>query len=326
MEHFQKIQEAADHFVQLMGCFQKDFAVGRSAIPTLEQKRFAAQAFWNIWGSVGDYVETNPPSDFAEERRALMSKIGPILWQCQHYAQSYFKPHGMSGDYRIVEMMYDLEFGAGDNPFQPAIVNCLEYCFSTIHSVVGIWDRRKWIAQHVKESIGKVPTLQVLDVPCGGARYLTDVLAKGEWHHGLHFWLMDQDPSAIAFVRYRALAKWPQLVTTLQSNIVNLGRALKGKKFDIIISAGMFDYLQEGLARRIIKIFERHLAPGGKVLLTNYHKSDPSRICKDWGANWALIFREEEELKGLFPPHWEVKVSYSNNKCLMMCEATPVNP
>lgn len=35
--------------------------------------------------------------------------------------------------------------------------------------------------------------------------------------------------------------------------------------------------------------------------MTNYHKSDASALCKDWGADGPLVFRDDEDMVDLSP-------------------------
>src|SRR5688572_14643023 len=72
--------------------------------------------------------------------------------------------------------MYDVEAGAGDDPTQPAIVNCLDYTLTTIHSGQSVWERRRWFAALLQRALAANPQLRILDVACGGSRYTRDFL------------------------------------------------------------------------------------------------------------------------------------------------------
>jgi SAM-dependent methyltransferase len=227
--------------------------------------------------------------------------VGPWLDRSRHFNRSYHKPHGYAGDYRMVEWMYDLEGDPCADPTQPAIVNCLDYVFATVHSVRGVWERRHNFARLLAEEHRRHGRLRLLDVACGGARYTRDFLEGLPDAGDVEVTLVDQDPAALAFCRTVSLAPWADRLTTLSLPVTRLAEAVPAGAFDVVLSAGLFDYLDDGPARALLAHMAALTAPGGLTVVANFHPGDPSRAVKDWLVDWPLVFRDEAALASLFP-------------------------
>ena len=132
--------------------------------------------------------------------------LGGWLFRSRYFNRSFHKPHGYAGDFMIIEWIYDLETDGCEDPAQPGIVNCLDYLYSTIHAVVSVQQRRRWFSRllHAETRPGR-RSLRVLDVACGGARYIRDFLAATDDASGMQITLVDQDVAALAYCRTRSL-------------------------------------------------------------------------------------------------------------------------
>ena len=65
--------------------------------------------------------------------------------------------------------------------------------------------------------------------------------------------------------------------------------------------AGLFDYLSDKVCARLLQYFVARTNPGGKVLVTNVHSSNPQRISMEHLLEWHLIYRDEAQLESLLP-------------------------
>ena len=69
---------------------------------------------------------------------------------------------------------------------------------------------------------------------------------------GIALTLVDQDASALAFCAGTALARCGERLVTISTPVQRLPQALPVGDFDVVISTGIFDYLADGLARRLL--------------------------------------------------------------------------
>ena len=288
-------------------------------VPSLEVKQDVARLFWSFVQQVAE-VEAQAGIDLTL-RGQCRNIVGPWLWRSRFFNRSYHKPHGFAGDFRIIEWIYDIETDRCDDPAQPGIVNCLDYVYQTIDAVIGVQQRRRWFVRLLhaeRERLGG--ELRVLDVACGGARYIRDFLESGRDVSAVQVTLVDQDPAALAFCRTRSLVPWMARIETRSDSIVKLADQLRGREFDVIISSGLFDYLNETIARHVLSHMASLLAPGGVVAISNFHPSNPSRLVTDWLVDWPLIHRDDGQCAALFPPELTVATDRSENRAL--CYAT----
>jgi extracellular factor (EF) 3-hydroxypalmitic acid methyl ester biosynthesis protein len=284
--------------------------------PPQKAKELVAQAFWALFAVSEEFASQHQDVDLTALKRNFRGTLMPWLCRSRYFWRSMMKPHGYSGDFRMMEWMYDLEGDDFADLTQPALVNCLDYTFSTIHSVQSVWERRRWLAGHLRREFERAGALAVLDVGCGGARYVRDFLSQTESSGATRIVLVDQDPAAIAYARDQALAPWPWQVAAFPAPVKRLPSFISGE-FDVVISSGLFDYLNEAEARSTIACLLAVLKPGGLLAITNFHSEDRSAHCKDWGADWQLVLRDEEAMGALFPAGVEVELGRSANGSLL---------
>ena len=72
-------------------------------------------------------------------------------------------------------------------------------------------------------------------------------------------------------------------------------RRLEGH-FDFVYSAGLFDYLDERLARKLTAQMFKMLRPGGSLMLTNFLPTVVDAGYMETFMGWELLYRDLEEL------------------------------
>jgi SAM-dependent methyltransferase len=203
-----------------------------------------------------------------------------------------------------------------------AIINCLDYVFSTIDSVAGVWERRRWLRDLVLGEIGGCSSLALLDVACGGARYIRDAFERSATTQGVRVTLVDQDPAALDYARAVNLAPFVPQLETVCTPIRGLATVLSDRKFDMIVCSGLFDYLNEIQAGFLLAGLVAALNPGGLLAITNFHPQDRSATIKDWGADWQIVFRDEKQVGRLFEQcGLRPDIAVSSNGSLTMASA-----
>jgi hypothetical protein len=133
--------------------------------------------------------------------------------------------------------------------------------------------------------------------------------------------LVDQDPAALAYCRTASLRPWHSQLTTICVPIKRLPMALPQGAFDVVISAGLFDYLEANQGQSLLAHLVALTAPGGITAVANFHRKDPSRTVKEWLVDWPLVLRDEEELATLFPDPASVETVRSQNNALVYAMA-----
>jgi extracellular factor (EF) 3-hydroxypalmitic acid methyl ester biosynthesis protein len=314
------VTASAREFVDALERLDRQLRKAQQTIPSRDAKAEVTSAFWSFVDVMNACEARGTAS--AETANACRQIIGPWLFRSRYWNRAFHKPHGYPGDYRMVEWMYDLETDPCADPGQPGIVNCLDHLFATVHSVVSVWQRRAWFARLLQLEQERRPApLRILDVAAGGARYMQDFLQRNAGASGVEVTLVDQDASALAFCRMQSLAPWVDQLRTVCGPIKQLRSFIPSGEYDLVMCAGLFDYLDNSAAAMLLDHVAAILAPNGTIAFSNFHPSDPSRLVKAWLVDWPLNFRVEDQCARLFPQHLTVTTSRPGNQALCYAQA-----
>jgi extracellular factor (EF) 3-hydroxypalmitic acid methyl ester biosynthesis protein len=67
--------------------------------------------------------------------------------------------------------------------------------------------------------------------------------------------------------------------------------------FDLIYSPGLYDYLDQVVARPLTKALFSMLKPGGTLLLANFLRETSTAASMELFMDWWLIYRTEAEMR-----------------------------
>lgn len=144
---------------------------------------------------------------------------------------------------------------------------------------------------------------RILDVACGGSRYLRDGIDAQPLRR-IRATLSDQDPAALAFVQSLLPADQRRdcvIVCAPVRKLAGILRPDRDDRFDVVISTGLFDYLDDASASGLLARMTALTRAGGTVAISNFSPLDRSRTVKDWVSDWPLIYRTDREVAALFP-------------------------
>jgi len=223
------------------------------------------------------------------------------------FHRAYNKPLGYAGDYEMMNIIYRNEYEGKDifsqvmnkvdceGPAARAVRNRREYFFNKI---ITLYD-----------SIPEDGDFKVVSIACGPCMEMADFLTriKGRTRPvRMTFAAMDQDSNAVEDARQKLLP--------LKENIEGLeliiekdsikelivGRTknnVRYDKADLIYTAGLCDYLSFNAINRLVQELYRHLKPGGTLIIGNFGPYNPQRFKMEYGSEWFLIYRSEEDIK-----------------------------
>jgi len=187
---------AARALAALLGSIHRDARREARSLPRPEEYAAAARGFWDAMRACADAEAGRDERELAGVRARVREQLNPWFLRSRYWNRAYVKPHGYAGDFRMLEWIYDLERAECADPTQPAVVNVLDRLFADLHSARSVWRRRAWFARLVRDRVERSSRpVRVLDIACGGSRYLRDVI-DGR----LDVTFVDQDSGALAFV------------------------------------------------------------------------------------------------------------------------------
>ena len=247
-----------------------------------------------------------------EEREAALehhlARVQPYFLQCPFIRRAADKPLGYPGDYLMVEMIFN-EQDEGVSTFARLLSHYALQCGpSRAHRA-----RPPWVLRHLRQhelEVGR--PLRVLSFACGPEHTLREYATAGATGH---FTLCDFDPAPLEHCRrqFQVLTRRsgpgippPPTVDYVQVSTYQL---LKQKDLldqlrhpeghDVLVVAGLLDYLKAPVAARFLDILAPLVAPGGRVLLTNLHAPNPWRAFMEYVGDWRVIHRGREEFQSL---------------------------
>lgn len=234
----------------------------------------------------------------------------PHFHAASFIARAFFKPLGYPGDYEMMNMIYDQPY-SGDSLWQKA-ANRL---FWTVPANQAVRNRARYLSDKIRDIVSqnKREPKNIMSLACGPCKEIQMLMADPLdplSQSAASFHLVDQDPHALSYLSdvlgELNLKRRKKVGFNYYGD--NVGNFIKDpdvrKKFppqDLIYAAGLFDYLNDEIAELLIGIFYFMLKPGGTMIVGNFSPNNPTRLAQEFGLDWFLIYRNEEELKKLVP-------------------------
>jgi extracellular factor (EF) 3-hydroxypalmitic acid methyl ester biosynthesis protein len=140
--------------------------------------------------------------------------------------------------------------------------------------------------------------------------------------------LLDQDPHALTLAQ-EVIARIERerggriqasfLNDSVRTMIRSRDMAQRFGRFHYIYSMGLFDYLTPPVAKAVLAKVYDLLAPGGTIVVGNYHARSTTRVYMDYWVDWPLYYRTEESFGELAEglPARSVRITEDATRCQM---------
>ena len=199
------------------------------------------------------------------------------------------QPYGYAGDFEIIDKIYTHH--TTDNP---QFVRWDKY-FHQFDATKAVRNRKEFfksiIDQMLDSTEGEIEILNLASGPCRDLKEVYDKVGVGR----LKATCIDLDKHAIAFAE--DLTKdYQNEIEFINQNVV---RFHVEKKFDLIWSAGLFDYFEDRVFVMVLKNLRNMLKPGGRLVIGNFSEDNPTRDNMELFGDWFLHHRSEDKLNEL---------------------------
>ena len=256
------------------------------------------------------------------------TSLHPLVLRAPFVYRTFAKPLGYAGDYEMVNQILGDPQQGPTTYFQ--IVNTL-----FLASPVAQAHRNRidilvnFLTQAIDQSKAEARVFRVLDIGCGPAMEIKRLLESEAQAERLSFTLMDFSEETLAYTeanltQSNASRSHPSAFQFVNDSVHNLlKRAVRNEvipaeeQFDYVYCAGLFDYLSDKVASRLLEYLRARTRPGGRILVTNVHPCNRQRGVMEHVLEWHLIYRDEEQLRDVLPRAREAERLY--------CDATGVN-
>ena len=159
--------------------------------------------------------------------------------------------------------------------------------------------RRQVLARLIDEAAARRGDGQasVVSIACGHLRE-ADLSRAVPARKQKAFLAIDQDVDSLSVVDTDYVV--PGVETRHGSLRQIIGERLHLPKCDLIYAAGLYDYLDDKVAMRLLQIMVEALNPGGRVLVANFVPNVPDVGYMEAFMDWWLTYRDMEQVTQLF--------------------------
>jgi extracellular factor (EF) 3-hydroxypalmitic acid methyl ester biosynthesis protein len=227
-------------------------------------------------------VNNLDPADIVNFR----DKIKSILNENTLIGHGYVKPYGYPGDFDLIDKIYkfkvneDLRYRNWDLFFQnQAGANAVR-------------NRKDFFIEYCKKLIIKKENAKVLILGSGPASDVYEFMTDYSQVSNVSFDLIDFDQSAIDF----SMKKNEKFNGQIVYNKINALRFNSYKLYDLIWSAGLFDYFKDKHFTFLIRKYFNCLTEDGEMVISNFSTKNPTKRLMEVLSDWYLNLRTESDL------------------------------
>lgn len=255
--------------------------------------------------------------ELAPAHRAFaQAALHPLILRAPFVFRTFTKPLGYAGDYQMVNQLLDDPRQGPSTYFQIVNAAFLQAAVATAHrNRIDILTR--FLAQKAAAARAAGRVFRVLNVGCGPAVEVQRFIESCDDAQWLSFELVDFSAETLDWTRARLASIMQRSgreidIVYVHDSVHNLlkrragglpgpSSAASSGNFDAVYCAGLFDYLSDKVCARLLQHFASRVGPGGRLLVTNVHASNPGKHGMEHLLEWHLIYRDEAGLAALLP-------------------------
>ncbi|MBS1855883.1 MAG: class I SAM-dependent methyltransferase [Acidobacteria bacterium] len=240
----------------------------------------------------------NEFTDEADWRNFIATRVRPHPALCLAHEdpfirRAFAKPRGYAGDAVLLDFIYhhpaNRAWVATAPPRGRAALG-----FSTNTPAPRAVRNRAWLlANEIDAVCARAPRAAILSMACGHLREARDSCALEAGAFG-RFVALDQDVESLEVVRRDA---GPLGVEAMEGSVKTvIARGPRLGSFDFIYAAGLFDYLNDRVAARLLCTLAGMLKRGGKLWVANFLPGIVDRGFMESFMDWWLIYRTPRQM------------------------------
>lgn len=204
------------------------------------------------------------------------------------------KPRGYAGDAVMMDYIYQGMPPQGTSALGTQIFGAT----TRVSMGLSVLYRRQLLKSLIDDAVVSVDAARVLSVASGHARELEGSLVQSPHFQG-EFFALDQDPLSCQEVQRVHAGGRVRVLNEGVRDLLSPERAAALGRFDLVYSAGLYDYLPDVLARRLTQRLLQLLAPGGRLVIANFVPGGSGRGYMELFMDWTLVLRTETQMREL---------------------------
>jgi len=223
----------------------------------------------------------------AEEIDFFRDQMKPILNPETIIGFSFTKPFGYNGDFFIIEKIY--QYYVNPN----AKYQKWDQFFHKLPAAIAVNNRKKLAIEIFREYHKKKESAEknILILGSGPVSEVFEFLTEYP-DSSLTFDLLDLDERAIKYAKVKT-KQFSEKLTFFNKNVI---RHTPENSYDLIWSAGLFDYFKDKHFVFLLKKYYQYLNEGGEIIIGNFSVENPSRKIMEILGDWFLYHRTKDDL------------------------------
>jgi extracellular factor (EF) 3-hydroxypalmitic acid methyl ester biosynthesis protein len=221
-----------------------------------------------------------------EDVDKFRDKIQFILNENTLIGHGFVKPYGYPGDFRLIDRIY--RFDINDD----VRYKNWDLFFQNQPGAKAVRNRKDFFLEYCKKLIARKENAKVLILGSGPASDVYEFLTSHSGGNNIKIDLIDFDQSAIDFSKEKNKIFNGQItynkINALRFNSYNL--------YDLIWSAGLFDYFKDKHFTFLIRKYINCLDEGGEMVISNFSTRNPTKRLMEVLSDWYLNLRTESDL------------------------------
>lgn len=258
------------------------------------------------YAKVPSFLEKFSPEQTKWATEFARNQVGHLVYGAPFANRAYFKPRGYAGDYEMMNHLYRDEL-VGKTLFD----QCMHKYFIDEPAGAAVKNRGQYLFEKITQLFTATPEttpLKVMSIASGPAMEQQLFLQNSSHFYGrpAEFTCLDQDEESLKHAQ-RQLQSVDRFVKSgfnfkfnnmAIRNVIAAG--LPEQNYDLIYSAGLFDYFTEPVAQMAAQKMLAAVKPGGQIIIGNFSKNNPCVPFMELILDWHLIYRSEEDLLRIF--------------------------
>jgi len=247
---------------------------------------------WNEYNEVAKSIGNSLMNDEIGEYEKILLKEAYGSAMTTQTLQGYVleKPHGYAGDFEIIEKFYTYHTSPDER-----LAKWDEYLHE-FKAVKAVRNRKQFIIDVLRKKMAHHTTIapfDMLNLASGPARDIYEFFAAHPFAD-LYVECIDLDENAIKYAS-KLLGEHNAKVKFFNKNILRFSTE---KKYDLVWSAGLFDYFNDDIFKRLLTRFLGNVKAGGEMIVGNFCSTNPDMNYMEL-LDWKLYHRSTEDLIAL---------------------------
>jgi len=214
--------------------------------------------------------------------------VKPILNVQNMIGYTFLKPKGYAGDFEQIHRIYEQWRCTKSDVYHK-----WDKFYHSLSGCRAVRNRKCYI-QGVLRELESKPSPIMLNLGSGPCTDIKEYLDKCP-NSNILFHCLDMDSNAIDFAKNECKAHLDKIVFINK----NVFRYNTDTRYDLVWSAGMFDYFKDKLFTRLIRNYSGLLKKKSELVVGNFSNINDSRGCMEIITQWYLYHRSEKHLTSL---------------------------